>query len=33
VEKQAWDAGVKALVAAPAVLQMMSERLDWTQKL
>ena len=33
VEKQAWDAGVKALVAAPAVLQMMSERLDWTHKL
>ena len=32
-EKQAWDASVKALVAAPAVLQMMSERLDWTQKL
>ena len=32
-EKQAWDAGVKALVAAPAVLQMMSDRLDWTQKL
>jgi Protein of unknown function (DUF3300) len=32
-EKQAWDASVKSLVAAPAVLQMMSERLDWTQKL
>ena len=32
-EKQAWDPSVKALVAAPAVLQMMSERLDWTQKL
>ena len=32
-EKQAWDASVKALVAAPSVLQMMSERLDWTQKL
>src|ERR1700687_1093264 len=32
-EKQAWDASVKALVAAPAVLEMMSERLDWTQKL
>ena len=32
-EKQAWDASVKALVAAPEVLQMMSERLDWTQKL
>jgi Protein of unknown function (DUF3300) len=32
-EKQAWDASVKALVAAPSVLQVMSERLDWTQKL
>ena len=32
-EEQAWDASVKALVAAPAVLQMMSERLDWMQKL
>jgi len=32
-EKQTWDASIKALVAAPAVLQMMSERLDWTQKL
>jgi hypothetical protein len=32
-EKQEWDASVKSLVAAPAVLEMMSERLDWTQKL
>jgi hypothetical protein len=32
-EKQEWDASVKALVAAPSVLQMLSERLDWTQKL
>jgi hypothetical protein len=32
-EKQDWDASVKSLVAAPSVLQMMSERLDWTQKL
>jgi hypothetical protein len=32
-EKQAWDASVKSLMAAPSVLQMMSERLDWTQKL
>jgi hypothetical protein len=32
-ENQAWDASVKALVAAPSVLEMMSERLDWTQKL
>jgi hypothetical protein len=33
VEKQPWDASVKALVAVPSVLQMMSEKLDWTQKL
>jgi Protein of unknown function (DUF3300) len=32
-EKQSWDASVKALIAAPSVLQMMSEQLDWTQKL
>src|SRR5262245_13644088 len=32
-EQQNWDSSVKALVAAPSVLQMMSERLDWTQKL
>ena len=32
-EKQAWDASIKALVAAPSVLEMMNERLDWTQKL
>jgi len=32
-EKQDWDASVKSLVAAPSVLQMMSERLEWTQKL
>jgi hypothetical protein len=32
-EKQEWDASVKSLVAAPSVLQMMSERLEWTQKL
>ena len=31
-EKQDWDASVKSLVVAPAVLPMMSERLDWTQK-
>ena len=30
-EKQSWDASIKALVAAPAVLQTMSERLDWTR--
>ena len=32
-EKQDWDASVKALVAAPSVLQIMSDHLDWTQKL
>src|SRR6516162_7982574 len=32
-EKQDWDASVKALVAAPSVLQSMSDQLDWTQKL
>lgn len=33
VEKQPWDASVKALVAVPSVLKMMSDKLDWTQKL
>jgi hypothetical protein len=33
VDKQAWDEGVKALVATPSVLTMMSMKLDWTQKL
>jgi hypothetical protein len=32
-EKQEWDASVKSLVAAPSYLQMMSDRLDRTQKL
>jgi hypothetical protein len=32
-EKQPWDASVKALVATPSVLTMMSTKLDWTQKL
>jgi len=32
-EKQSWDDSVKALVATPAVLDMMSAKLDWTQKL
>ncbi|MCP1850498.1 hypothetical protein J2R80_004321 [Bradyrhizobium sp. USDA 4541] len=32
-EKQDWDASVKALIATPSVLQMMNERLEWTQKL
>jgi hypothetical protein len=33
VDKQSWDESVKALVATPAVLAMMSEKLDWTEKL
>ena len=31
--KQDWDASVKQLVSTPPVLDMMSEQLDWTQKL
>jgi len=33
LEKQTWDNSVKALVPFPDVLAMMSEKLDWTQKL
>ena len=33
LEKQPWDASVKALVPFPDVLTMMSEKLEWTQKL
>jgi hypothetical protein len=33
LEKQTWDPSVKSLVPFPQVLQMMSEHLDWTQKL
>src|SRR5688500_7768418 len=33
MEKQAWDASVKSLVAFPDVLLMMNEKIDWTQKL
>ena len=33
VEKQQWDASVKALIATPSVLQMMNEHLEWTQNL
>ena len=33
LEKQAWDPSVKSLVNFPQVLQMMSDKLDWTQKL
>ena len=33
VDKQSWDQSVKSLVATPSVLTMMSQQLDWTQKL
>jgi hypothetical protein len=33
LEKQSWDDSVKSLVPVPRVLDMMSEQLDWTQKL
>ena len=33
VDKQGWDESVKALVATPPVLTMMSSKLDWLQKL
>jgi hypothetical protein len=33
LEKQSWDDSVKSLVPVPSVLAMMSEQLDWTQKL
>ena len=33
LQKQTWDASVKSLVVFPQVLTMMSEKLDWTQKL
>jgi hypothetical protein len=32
LEKQKWDDSVKTLVAVPEVLTMMSEKLEWTQK-
>jgi Protein of unknown function (DUF3300) len=31
--KQSWDDSVKSLIQVPSVLMMMSEQLDWTQKL
>jgi hypothetical protein len=31
--KQPWEAAVKSLTAVPQVLTMMSEKIDWTQKL
>jgi hypothetical protein len=33
LEAQTWDPSVKSLVNFPQVLQMMSEKVDWTQKL
>jgi hypothetical protein len=33
LKDQSWDASVKSLVAFPQVLDMMSEKLDWTQEL
>jgi len=33
VESQPWDVSVKSLVAFPQVLEPMSDKLDWTQKL
>jgi hypothetical protein len=33
LQSQAWDPAVKSLTAFPQVLTMMSEKLDWTQKL
>ena len=33
LEKQDWDPSVKSLINFPQVLSMMSEKLDWTQKL
>ena len=33
LEQQSWDTSVKSLVAVPTVLNMMSDKLDWTMKL
>ncbi len=33
VDKQGWDDSVKALTATPTVLDMMSDKLDWTKSL
>jgi hypothetical protein len=33
VDKQGWDDSIKSLTATPDVLKMMSDKLDWTQKL
>jgi hypothetical protein len=33
VENESWDVSVKSLAAFPNILEMMNEKLDWTQKL
>src|SRR5262245_16252343 len=33
LQKQPWDPSVKALTAVPQTLEMMSQKLDWTQRL
>lgn len=33
MQKQSWDASVKALTAVPQTLTMLSDKLDWTQQL
>jgi hypothetical protein len=33
MQRQSWDPSVKALTAVPQTLQMMSDKLDWTQQL
>jgi hypothetical protein len=33
VDKKGWDDSVKALIATPSVLDMMSDKLDWTKEL
>src|SRR5262249_2395070 len=33
VQKEPWDPSVKALTAVPQALEMMSDKLDWTQRL
>ena len=33
VAKQDWDDSIKSLLATPSVLDMMSTKLDWTEKL
>src|SRR5262244_1368811 len=33
MQKQPWDPSVKSLTAIPQTLQMMNDKLDWTQQL